>query len=139
MIRQAQREDIGAMHRVRMSVNENRLTSIMLNEADYAAAIEEPGRGWVVEAEGEIVGFAVGQASTGNVWALFVDPHHEGRGYGRQLHDTLVAWLWSQKCATLWLTTEPRTRAERFYESAGWTRTGVTGTGEIRFELVKPT
>ena len=50
---------------------------------------------------------------TGNVWALFVDPRHEGRGYGRRLHDTMVTWLWERGHQRLCLTTEPGTRAER--------------------------
>jgi GNAT superfamily N-acetyltransferase len=138
MLRQAQRSDIGGMHRVRMSVRENRLRSAIITEADYVAEIETSGRGWVVEVEGEIVGFAVGNATNGNIWALFVDPEHERRGHGRQLLDTLVAWLWSRGLERLWLTTAPGTRAERFYDVAGWERVGVTSSGEIRFELGRP-
>jgi GNAT superfamily N-acetyltransferase len=135
LLRQAQPADWAAMHRVRMSVLENRLTSTVLTEGDYLAAIDSPGRGWVVEENGVVVGFAVGNSQTGNIWALFVDPDHEGSGYGRQLHDTLVAWLWDQGIDRLWLTTEKDTRAERFYERAGWVRTGPPIGSEIRFEM----
>jgi GNAT superfamily N-acetyltransferase len=117
-----------------MSVTENRLVSTALTENDYIVAIAQTGRGWVAEADGEVVGFAVGNAQTGNIWALFVEPRHEGNGYGRQLHDVMVDWLWEQGLDRLWLTTEPGTRAERFYQQAGWERAGVAG-GEIRFEL----
>jgi GNAT superfamily N-acetyltransferase len=65
------------------------------------------------------VAFAIGNATYGNIWALFVDPAHERRGHGRRLHDAMVAWLWSQGLRKLWLTTEPGTRAERFYTEAG--------------------
>ena len=94
-LRTANREDIAAMHRVRLAVRENVLTSAVA-EGDYIPAIEDTGRGWVVEAGGEIVAFAVGNARTGNIWALFVHPDHEGRGYGRRLHDEMVAWLHAQ-------------------------------------------
>lgn len=47
------------MHRVRLAVRENRLTS-RITEEDYIPAIEETGRGWVVEVDGGVVGFAVG-------------------------------------------------------------------------------
>lgn len=47
-LRRAERADIPAMHRVRLSVIENRLASIV-TEDDYIPAIEETGRGWVVE------------------------------------------------------------------------------------------
>ena len=138
MLRQATRHDIPAMHRIRLSVLENRLTSTVISEADYAQAIEATGRGWVVESENQIVGFAVGNAKTGNIWALFVDPAHEGQGYGRQLMDGMVAWLWSQGLSRLWLTTGPGTRAERFYERAGWSRSESTERGEVMFELRRP-
>jgi GNAT superfamily N-acetyltransferase len=136
--RQARAADAAAMHRVRMSVIENRLTSVVLSEHDYLQALEDGGRGWVIEEEGKIVGFAVGNAKTGNIWALFVEPGHEGKGYGRQLHDAMVAWLWAQGSSQLWLTTERDTRAERFYRKAGWACTGTVKGAELRFELQRP-
>ncbi|WP_157994263.1 GNAT family N-acetyltransferase [Peristeroidobacter agariperforans] len=117
-----------------MSVLENRLVSRQLSEQDYRVEIEVTGRGWVIETEGNIVAFAVGNAATGSIWALFVEPGHEGRGYGRQLHDTMVAWLWEQGHDRLWLTTESGTRAARFYEAAGWRQVGETAD-ELRYEL----
>jgi GNAT superfamily N-acetyltransferase len=138
MLRQARRDDIAAMHRVRLAVRENRLTSDIVSEASYTPAIESEGRGWVVESAGEIVAFAIGNAGTGNIWALFVDPRHERRGYGRLLHDTMVDWLWSQGLDRLWLTTSPGTRAQRFYEMAGWQCAGSTRSGELRYELTRP-
>lgn len=134
MIRQATRADIPGMHRVRLAVRENRLTSTAVSEADYVPAIEQTGRGWVIEADGRIVAFAVGNKVDGNIWALFVDPAHEGRGYGRQLHDEMVRWLAAEGPGTLWLTTESGTRAERFYARAGWTRAGASGN-DVRFEM----
>jgi GNAT superfamily N-acetyltransferase len=137
ILRQACRQDIEAMHRVRLSVRENVLTS-SVTPADYVPAIETEGRGWVVEAGGDIVAFAVGIAADGNIWALFVDPAHEGRGFGRRLHDTMVQWLWSRGLDRLWLTTTPHTRAQRFYEAAGWRRAGEAPGGEVRYELQRP-
>jgi GNAT superfamily N-acetyltransferase len=138
MLREASRADIPAMQRVRMSVRENRLRTRTITEADYVPAMETNGRGWVIEENGEVVGFAVGDRRDGNIWALFVHPNHEGHGYGRQLHDAMVAWLWSQGLEQLWLTTEPGTRAQAFYEAAGWQRAGRTDRGELRFELRGP-
>lgn len=135
MLRAARREDIPAMHRIRLAVRENRLTSSVVTEADYVPFIEAHGRGWVVEEHGEIVGFAIGDVRSGNIWALFVEPGHEGKGHGRQLHQAMVSWLWSQGLERLWLTTDPDTRAQRFYLVAGWQLAGVTQSGEIRFEL----
>lgn len=137
-LRQARREDVPAIHRVRMSVRENRLVSTVITEADTLRAIEVTGRGWVVEAQGQVVGFAIGSAATGNVWALFVDPEHEGRGHGRRLHDAMVTWLGSQGLGRLWLTTDPGTRAQHFYEAAGWTCAGPGKGGELRYERELP-
>jgi hypothetical protein len=36
------------------------------------------------------------------------------------------------------LSTEPGTRAARFYAAAGWREAGVTEAGEIRFEIGLP-
>lgn len=138
MLRQAVAADIPGMHRVRMTVQENRLGSTVVTEADYAPAIEKTGRGWVVEIDGEVVAFAVGNRTNGNIWALFVDPAHERKGYGRRLHDEMINWLREHGLAMLWLTTAPGTRAERFYEKAGWRRAGVTAKGEVRFERAEP-
>ena len=136
-LRQALLRDIAAMHRVRLSVHENRLMSA-ITEHDYAVAIAETGRGWVVEVDSTIVAFAIGNALTGNIWALFVDPLHEGSGHGRALHDTMVAWLFSRGLDNLWLSTEPGTRAQRFYESAGWRFAGILANGEARYEFENP-
>ena len=118
-----------------MAVRENRLVSTVITEEDYIRAIEQTGRGWVAEARGIVVGFAIGNAVSGNVWALFVDPAHQGLGYGRLLHDALVEWLFQHPLPCLWLTTEPNTRAQRFYERAGWSYTGALPSGEARYEL----
>lgn len=134
-VRPATEADIPAMHAVRMAVQENRLADpARITAADYAEAIGRLGRGWVVEADATIVGFAVAYRS-GNVWALFVDPQHEGHGYGKALHAAMVSWLWQQGLQRLWLTTDPGTRAEAFYRSLGWQPRGIVPGGELRLEL----
>lgn len=133
-MRQAVASDIRGIQRVRHSVRENRLVSTVITDEQVRDAIENTGRGWIVEAAGEVVAFAIGNATNGNIWALFVDPDHERRGHGRLLHDTMVEWLASRGLERLWLTTEPRTRAQRFYEAAGWQLMGSTDIGELRYE-----
>jgi GNAT superfamily N-acetyltransferase len=127
--------DIPAIQRIRASVKENRLVSRTISDEDVRIAIEETGRGWVVEEDGDVAAFAIGNRITGNIWALFVRPQSERRGYGRQLHDGMVRWLFAAGLDRLWLTTEPGTRAQRFYEAAGWQLVGTTGDGERRYEL----
>ena len=135
LMRQARRADIPGMHRVRKAVRENRLTSSVIREEHYVPEIEVTGRGWVIEDEGEIVAFGIGNRDTQSIWALFVDPDHEGKGYGRRLHDAMVDWLFSQGLQRIWLCTEPGTRAQRFYEAAGWSFQRVLPDGENYYEL----
>ena len=137
-VRVATRADIPGMHRVRLAVRENRLISAIVTESDYVPAIEETGRGWVAEHDGRIVGFAIGNARIGNIWALFVHPEHEGLGHGRRLHDAMVDWLLSKGLSRLFLGTAPGTRAQRFYEAAGWKYVGLLPGGEAQYELTAP-
>jgi GNAT superfamily N-acetyltransferase len=137
-MRPAVASDIPGIQRVRASVKENRLVSTTISDEDVRVAIEDTGRGWVVEEQGEVAAFAIANVLTGNIWALFVRPESEGRGYGRQLHDAMIDWLFAAGADRLWLTTEPGTRAQRFYETAGWNLAGTTDQGELRYERQRP-
>lgn len=137
-LRLASVADFPEMHRVRMSVRENRLSnpaSVQLR--DYEYILERNGRAWVVEIGTRIVGFAVADIARLNVWALFVDPEAEGRGIGRQLHDAMMGWMFSEGVDEVWLTTAPGTRAERFYLAARWRYAGVEPSGEVRFVMTR--
>lgn len=136
-IRLAGPADIAAMHRVRTSVRENRLSDPgRIGPADYQAILDTGGRAWVAEIEDRVVGFAAADVARCNVWALFIDPAWEARGIGRRLHDALVDWLLGA-CDAIWLTTAPGTRAAAFYGRAGWAAAGTDANGELRFELTR--
>jgi GNAT superfamily N-acetyltransferase len=138
ILRPALKADIPGMHRVRRGVRENGLSSPdRVTEADYEAALDQRGRTWVMDTDGSITAFATGYRS-GNIWALFVQPEHEGRGYGKQLHTVMVGWLWSQGLERLWLTTVQGTRAERFYRAQGWQPCGLACDGDVQMELYRP-
>ena len=97
-------------------------------------------KGWVCEINGIVIGFAVGNRSTGEMWVVAVLPEYEGRGIGRKLLTLTQDWLWSQGCETLWLTTGlPPTRAYHLYTKLGWKNVGLLEHGgSIRMELYKP-
>jgi GNAT superfamily N-acetyltransferase len=139
VIRQATMSDAAPIWAVRYAVLENTLTPGRLNDEDLRREIEDTGRGWVVEEEGSIRAFAIGNARTGNVWALFVHPDSQGRGYGHRLHEVMVGWLGEQGSPTPWLTTGQHTKATAFYERRGWRRVGVSSNGEARYELPEAT
>jgi ribosomal protein S18 acetylase RimI-like enzyme len=138
LLRRATRADVPGIQRVRHAVKENRLITRRIGDDEVVHAIEASGRGWVVVDGGEVVAFAIGNGEDGNIWALFVDPGHEGRGHGRHLHDRMVEWLWGRGLERLWLSTDPKTRARRFYAQAGWQEVGPLPSGEVRLELPAP-
>ena len=135
VLRQATRSDLAGLWRVRYAVVENTLTPGRIEDGEVVGQLETSGRGWVVEEDGEIVAFAIGDASGANVWALFVHPGAEGRGYGSRLHDTMVEWLWTHGLTTLWLHTGADTKARGFYERRGWRCTGTHDRNQVRLEL----
>jgi GNAT superfamily N-acetyltransferase len=134
---EASAEHVPAMHKVRMAVRENALSNPnLVTEKDYAEMLENGGKGWVCFEEDALVGFAIVDLPKRNIWALFVLPGFENQGVGRRLQELMLDWSFAQKdVESLWLSTAPGTRAERFYQKTGWQKTGFTASGEIRFEL----
>jgi GNAT superfamily N-acetyltransferase len=135
-LRQATEADVAALQRVRRSVTENRLSDPgRVSDALVRRMLVERGRGWVAERDGRIVGFAIGDREAARVWALFVEPGHAGAGIGRRLHAAMVDWLFGCGLAEIRLGTEPGTRADAFYQRAGWIRGAVGEDGEVEFRL----
>jgi GNAT superfamily N-acetyltransferase len=134
-IRPATFPDIPDMMRIRMSVTENRLADPSRVQPHHCREMLSAGIGWVCEMDDSVAGFAIPDTRQGSIWALFVDPAHERKGIGRRLHDTMVEWLFAAGHSSIWLTTDPDTRAEQFYRAAGWRAVAITEDGEIRFEL----
>ena len=138
MIRLAIDDDIGQLQRIRASVRENRLSDPALVQDHHVRAMLRSGRGWVCEVDGRVVGFSIADLEAASIWALFVDPACERQGIGRRLHDAAVGWLFASGVPRISLTTDPNTRAERFYRAAGWRFVGPAGKGEVRYELTPP-
>lgn len=135
-VRVATLDDIPAMHALRLAVRENVLSDpARVQPQHYRRMLEEDGAGWVYEEGGRITGFGIADHRRRNIWALFVAPGCEQRGIGRSLLAAMVSWLCERSGQTVWLSTMPGTRAERFYRAAGWRQTGVEPSGELRFEL----
>lgn len=136
IIREAVTADIPQIQVVRNLVKENPLPDpSLVTNADCKDYLTNRGKGWVCEIGNRIVGFSIISVKDNNVWALFIQPGYERQGIGRLLHDRMMNWYFSQTSETIWLGTAPNTRAEKFYEMAGWTRTGIRPNGEVRFEM----
>ena len=124
------------MHVVRISVKENVLSNPgLITEKDYEEYLTKRGKGFVCDMDKTIAGFSIVDLVDKNVWALFVDPAFEGKGIGKKLHDLIVDWYFSQTSETIWLSTEPHSKAESFYRKIGWKEKGVHGKNEIKFEM----
>jgi len=142
MIRPATAADIADLFRVRTSVRENHLSIEQLEERGVTSASiiatlsDDDWRTWVAEENGTICGFTMASAKTGSVFALFISPESEGRGYGSALLAEAERWLFESGREMIWLETDkdPTTRAHRLYQRAGWVLVGPADHGDVRYE-----
>jgi GNAT superfamily N-acetyltransferase len=136
--REARMEDIPALFEVRGSVRENVLSDPRKVTREMCVAyLGESGKGWVCEIEGEVVGFSVAALAEASIWALFVKPEYEGRGIGKTLLRLATDWLFEMNAATIVLSTDAHTRADRFYREQGWQRGEMKPDGEVCYRLHK--
>ncbi len=135
IFREAIGADIPQLQRVRNLVKENVLSDpSRVTSQDCLEFISIRGKGWVCEMEKKILGFAIADLKDENIWALFVDPEYEDKGIGKTLHKLMLDWYFSTGKETVWLSTDPDTRAAEFYLRQGWRQTGFYGN-EIKFEM----
>lgn len=133
-------DDIPAVLEVRFATAENAITLEAL-EADYgitpasiAASMESDSRGWLCEDDSDVVGFAMGDRTNGEVQVVAVLPGHEGRGIGKALLARVAEWLFAEGHEEIWLgaNSDPEVRATGFYRKLGWRRSGIMkGDDEI--------
>jgi GNAT superfamily N-acetyltransferase len=129
-IRRAQLDERLRITEIRLAVRENRLTDpSRVTDADYLWFSENPGI-WVWEEDGRILGFSAADTRDGTIWALFIDPGHEGRGIGRALLAKACDVLRDAGHRDATLGTQPGSRADRFYRQAGWTALHIDQRGE---------
>ena len=126
-IRRIEVSDIPATFRVRVATDENRLTldqlaAFGINQNSVREKLQGSYQGWLCEEQGSVVGFAIGDRSSGEMWVIAVLPSHVCCGIGGALLEKVEAWLFSEGCPELWLTTDvdTRLRAYSFYKKHGW-------------------
>jgi GNAT superfamily N-acetyltransferase len=136
IFREATIDDIDNYMIVRMAVKENVLNNpALVTREDNVNYLTKFGKGWVCEIENQIIGFSIVGLVQRNVWALFVLPGCENKGIGRKLHDLMMKWYFSQTTEKIWLGTEPNSKAAAFYQKRGWTKVGMYGENETKFEM----
>ena len=136
--RVAKVEDIPVLTEVRHAVRENVLSDPRkVTREMFAAYLTDSGKGWLCEIDGEVVGFSVAAAGDASIWALFVKPSHEGQGIGKRLLRLATDWLFETGAASIVLSTDAHTRADRFYGEQGWRRGEIKSDGEVCYRLYR--
>lgn len=125
--------DAAAVLAVRLATRENVVTMEELAEVygvtldSISRAIAADVRGWLCEEDSNVVGFSMGDKSSGEVLVVAVLPDHERRGIGGRLLNLVQRWLFSEGWEEIWLKAnpDPNVRATGFYEHFGWRAIGV--------------
>ena len=130
------------MFGIRTAVHENHMTLEELaaegiTEDSVTKSLQGASRGWVVERDGDVVGFSIANGEDRSVWALFVLPEYEGLGGGRKLLRAATSWLMDTGAGSIRLETAADTRAEGFYLHEGWERGEVNKQGDVEFTYGK--
>ena len=134
-LRPATRADLPRIHEVRHGTAENRLTDPSRVTAEEVAWYLDHAIFLVAEDEANIQGFTCANPQTGYVWALFVIDAAHGRGCGTALLDAALERLRLAGNRQAFLTTDPATRAARFYAARGWTAAGENLDGDVVFRI----
>lgn len=136
IIRPATDADRARIWEIRHGVRENRLSDPSRVSEEEVDWYQREAIFLVAEVGSEVVGFTCANHQTGLVWALFVDPAHEGRGHGRALLDAALAGLAGNGHLQAHLNTGADTRAARFYARHGWRDMGRELDGQSVFVKV---
>lgn len=125
--REITHDDVPDLLTVRVATHENRLTreelaSMGITEESVKERLNGSFKGWLCEVGDRVVGFAMGDRSTGELWVIAVLPEYIGQGIGSRLLIAVENWLKEMGCARLWLTTDidMNLKAYSFYRRHGW-------------------
>ena len=131
-LRRIEPEDTAALIELRGRTRENAISEEALRRMGITAAgvarmLGSTHRGWLVEDQGRVAGFAIGDGSSGELWVIAVAPEFEGRGIGSRLLAQVESWLRTCGWETLWLWTDvdERRRAFAFYLRHGLSKVEV--------------
>lgn len=124
--------DVPDLFAVRAATRQNalsrgQLARLGITPESVLTMLRTTHRGWLCEEDGRIVGFAMGNGKTGEMWVVAVLPDCEGQGIGANLLTRVEEWLGSRGWPEIWLTTDIDTtlRAYGFYRRQGWIDHGV--------------
>ena len=108
------------------------LTNLGITHESVRKMMEDSHRGWLCEVDSRVVGFAMGNKNTGEMWVIAVLKEHEGNGIGKRLLSLVEDWLFSEGWKEIWLTSDPdeTIRAVGFYRHLGWSDWKIEPEGD---------
>lgn len=125
--REIQAEDLDTIFDVRVRTWHNpngaeEMARMGITQKSVLELMRTSHRGWLAETDGEIIGFTMGDQTTGEMWVIAVLKHYENQGVGKALMKRVEEWLVTEGCGELWLTTDTdeNLRAVGFYRHLGW-------------------
>lgn len=143
--REIQVDDLRAIFDIRIATWHNsngqeELTRMGITLQSVRQMLKNSHRGWLCEIDGRKVGFAMGDRATGEMWVIAVLKAFEGRGIGKRLLGLVEAWLYSEGCREIWLTTDPDEsfRAVGFYRHEGWRDWKIESGDRYMRKAMKP-
>jgi len=136
--RKAQPSDVKSIFDVRTAVTENHLSreemrQMGITESVVAGMIAASGCAWVATDNDKVIGFSMILADEGCLFAAFVRPEYEGKGFGRRLVEHAEQELFKDH-QTIWLETDKNSRAAQFYIQRGWHITRDISDTDVRLE-----
>lgn len=141
-IRKATPADIPALFEIRTSVRENHLSlaelaALGITPATLADMLDGDGRGWVAEASGQVLAFAMANAAEATVFAPLRPPRPRRPRPGPPA-DARSGALAVRARLRGNLASNREVRANGFYRRLGWLEGGVEEDGQVRFIKRRP-
>ena len=127
-LREITSADMSAIFAVRVATWHNpngreEMEKMGITHQSVCEMIASSHKGWLAESEnGEVIGFAMGNKTNGEIWVIAVLEKFEGQGVGRDLIAMVERWLKAEGWKEIWLTTDTdeSLRAVGFYRHLGW-------------------
>lgn len=126
-------------YEIRFSVEENIVHPHQIQYLLRNQAVDdiEQGGGWICKVDDNYVGFCFGIfIHEPIIGGLFVKPEFQSKGIGSTLLNYVTDWMFENGAGEIKLTTDPGSKAERFYKYHGWILRGNDEYG-IQIELIK--
>lgn len=119
-------------YEIRFSVEENIVHPHQIQYLLRNQALEDisQGGGWICKHGNEYVGFCMGIFIPDPIiGGLFVKPEYQSKGIGKYLLNKVTEWMFFNEAKEIKLTTDPMSKAEKFYQGQGWKRGGLDEYG----------